>query len=77
MNKKLQYEKAMIDSLITSSRVIDNLQAIGAGNDAKIERFISDYASLYDIPQISIIADLFYFTADQKERAYRASENAQ
>lgn len=77
MNKKLKYEQAMINELISASNVIDNLKTIGAGNDAKIERFISDYAGRYDIPQISIMADLFDFSDDQRERAFKASENAQ
>ena len=77
MNKKLQYEQAMINDLISASNVIDNLKTIGAGNDAKIERFITEFASGYDIPQIAIMADLFDFTADQRERAFKASENAQ
>lgn len=77
MNKKLQYEQAMINDLISASNVIDNLKTIGAGNHAKIERFISDYASRYDIPQIAIMADLFDFSDDQRERAFKASENAQ
>lgn len=77
MNKKLQYEKAMIDSLISATGVMDNLKTIGAGNDAKIERFITEFASGYDIPQIAIMAELFNFTDDQKERAFKASENVQ
>lgn len=77
MDKKLKYEQAMINELISASNVIDNLKTIGAGNSAKIERFISEHASRYDITQISIMADLFDFTADQKERAFKASENAQ
>ena len=77
MDNLLKQQQAMFDQLFTTEKIDQSLKAIGAGNNAKIERFISDYASRYDITQISIMADLFDFTADQKERAYKASENSQ
>lgn len=69
MNKKLQYEQAMINDLISASSVIDNLKTIGAGNSTKINAFINHYARDFDPIQIEIIAMLFDFTDDQKAQA--------
>jgi len=77
MDNLLKQQQAIFDQLFTTEKIDQSLKAIGAGNNAKIERFITEFASGYDIPQIAIMADLFDFTAEQKERAFKASENAQ
>ena len=62
-NSMLEYQQAQFDQLFGA------LDAIGAGNSAKIEAFISNYARDFTPDQIQVIADLFGFTLDQTDRA--------
>ena len=69
MNKKLQYEKTIIDDLLKASDIIDSLETIGAGDSVKINAFIKHYAKEFTPSQIEIIAILFDFTDHQKAQA--------